>query len=472
MIKKTKRILAALMTVILIAASGVIPVSAGTLTVNVRGKYGQTEARSMLSGINQFRTGSEAWEWNPDNTTRTVYNDLKPLEYDYQLERTAMQRAMEIALSFSHTRPSGQSCFTAYYDDNNGIRGENIAAGSSVYATAESVLEGWKETNYPYEGQGHRRSMLSPGFTAVGIGHVYYNGYHYWVQEFSSQKSGKSKTAAANDTRTVAVEVNTSYISSISLKADQSSYTIGQGKIAALPTVKAQIHVMDEWPGYTASPVEAELNWKVSDTSIAVISGGSLKGVKGGSTTLTGTALGKKITIPVKVIAAPKAPKLKKLSDVNKKYLKLTWSAVSGADGYIVYRVVDGKWKKLKTVAGAASTSYIDKTVKTGVKYKYTVCAYKKVNGSILKSTYQKSGISRIAGLSLLKLNKTKAVLNVGKSCTLKLKGTSLKPVWKTGNSAVAVVSQSGKVTAKKAGTTTVTATLGGKKYICRLTVK
>ena len=469
--KKMKRILAVMLTLILLMTSGVVPVSAGTLTISVTGKYGQSAARGMLKGVNQFRTGNEAWVWNPDNATRTVYRDLKPLTYDYQLERTAMQRAIEIALSFGHTRPNGQICFTAYEADYE-MHGENIAAGTGPYGTAESTLDSWKEMNEPYEGQGHRRAMLNPSFKAIGIGHVYYNGCHYWVQEFSSRNSGKAKTTAVNEAKKVTIEVDTSFIRSISVRTDTSSYTIGQGKTASLPKVNAQISVVNQWPGDTMCSVEANLKWKVSDTSVAVVSDGKLKGKKGGKTTLTGTAMGKTIRIPVTVIAAPKVPKLKKISDVDKKYLKLTWSSVSGADGYYVYRLVNGEWEKLKTLPGKSTVSYTDKTVKTGVKYTYRVCAYKKFGSSVLKSDYQKSGNSRIAGLSLLKLNKTTLVLKKGSSSTLKLKGTSLKPVWKTGKSSVAVVSANGKVTAVKAGTTTITAKLGGKKYTCRVIVK
>ena len=31
--------------------------------------YGQSEARSMLSEVNSFRTGSDAWYWDEDNET-------------------------------------------------------------------------------------------------------------------------------------------------------------------------------------------------------------------------------------------------------------------------------------------------------------------------------------------------------------------------------------------------------------------
>ena len=36
--------------------------------------------------------------------------DLKELKYDYDLERVAMKRAAEIALSYDHERPIGRVC--------------------------------------------------------------------------------------------------------------------------------------------------------------------------------------------------------------------------------------------------------------------------------------------------------------------------------------------------------------------------
>ena len=45
--------------------------------------------------------------------------------------------------------------------------------------------------------------MLISQFTAVGIGHVYYNGYHYWVEEFANTVTRTSYTTPNNQTTTV-----------------------------------------------------------------------------------------------------------------------------------------------------------------------------------------------------------------------------------------------------------------------------
>lgn len=70
-------------------------------------------------------------------------------------------------------------------------------------------------------------------------------------------------------------------------------------------------------------------------------------------------------------------------------------------------------------------------------------------------------------------LNKTKYTLEVGKKLTLKatVKGTTSKVAWKSSNTSIATVSSSGVVTAKKAGTATITATVGGVSAKCVITV-
>lgn len=69
-------------------------------------------------------------------------------------------------------------------------------------------------------------------------------------------------------------------------------------------------------------------------------------------------------------------------------------------------------------------------------------------------------------------LNKTSISLTVGKTYQLKVNGTKRTVTWKHANKKIATVNKSGKVTAKGTGTTTITATVGGKNYTCKVTVK
>lgn len=77
-----------------------------------------------------------------------------------------------------------------------------------------------------------------------------------------------------------------------------------------------------------------------------------------------------------------------------------------------------------------------------------------------------------------VQLNKKKVQLEVGKSCTLKVKNKAKKAkvTWKTKNRKIATVSKKGKVTGRKKGTTKVIATIKQgkkkKKLTCKVTVK
>ena len=77
------------------------------------------------------------------------------------------------------------------------------------------------------------------------------------------------------------------------------------------------------------------------------------------------------------------------------------------------------------------------------------------------------------ASAASIRLNITKVSLMAGDSFTLTatVSGSSGKVKWTTSNKAVAVVTQKGKVTGKKAGTATISATANGKTAKCKVTV-
>ena len=82
--------------------------------------------------------------------------------------------------------------------------------------------------------------------------------------------------------------------------------------------------------------------------------------------------------------------------------------------------------------------------------------------------------ISSVATVSAakVKLCKKKLTLCVGDTYLLKLKGTSQKIKWSSSKKKIATVNKIGKITAKKEGKTTITATSKGKSYTCKVTVK
>lgn len=110
--------------------------------------------------------------FNLVNSQRTSAG-LPALVWDNGLESTSAVRAKEISVSFSHTRPNGQSWYTV---NSKIMGGENLAYG---YYDASSALNAWMASPT------HRENILWPEFTKVAISiYVADDGTYYWAQEF------------------------------------------------------------------------------------------------------------------------------------------------------------------------------------------------------------------------------------------------------------------------------------------------
>lgn len=124
---------------------------------------------------------------------------------------------------------------------------------------------------------------------------------------------------------------------------------------------------------------------------------------------------------------------------------------------------VKPKWKSSNESVATVSSSGVVTAKKTG-----TANISATINGttSTCKVTvYIPASIT---------LNKTKVSINKGNTLQLKatVKGASKTVTWKSSKPSIASVDKNGKVTAKKAGSTTITATANGVIAKCTITVK
>ncbi len=108
---------------------------------------------------------------------------LKPLKMDTALSLVARDKSKDMRDRnyFSHTSPTYGSPFDMMkaYGITYRAAGENIAAGQT---TAEEVVKGWMNS------EGHRKNILSPEFTTLGVGYAKGGAYgHYWTQMFISR---------------------------------------------------------------------------------------------------------------------------------------------------------------------------------------------------------------------------------------------------------------------------------------------
>ena len=142
--------------------------------------------------------------------------------------------------------------------------------------------------------------MLEGNFTAIGMGHVVYNGTHYWAMELGV--SDAESNTGVDGAKTVPVEVNYSNIQALSVET--ATCTAAVGSASDLPEVKATIAQSSsvDWVS-PASCTVINPEWVVADPSVATVADGKVTGQKVGSTTLTVTAGGANVTVTLEVTA-------------------------------------------------------------------------------------------------------------------------------------------------------------------------
>ena len=254
-----------------------------TITFDVT--YHQSEARAMLDSINEFRQDSDnAWCWDEDNVNKIYFSDLDTLEYDYDLEKVAMQRAAEISLSYGHLRPNGEY----FYDLLNGYMcsGENIAYGQT---TAQAVFSDWREDDYDYSGQGHRRNMLDENYNRVGIACAEYQGRKFWVQIFGCSNKGISSAITVNNSETtVTIQALDNNIKERGLYSETDIYRVEVEECTNIQLPQPYVKLVSS--PFVRCPISSNCKYTIADNNIATINSNIVCGLKEGSTTLNAKA--------------------------------------------------------------------------------------------------------------------------------------------------------------------------------------
>ena len=130
----------------------------------------------------------ETREWKANILTLSLVNweraqvGLTPLTTREDLwERVAMVRAQEIVTKFSHVRPDGTLCWTAYEEAGfaDAYMAENIAFG---YRTEQDVMNAWMAS------PGHKANILNTNITTLATG-LYKDSN--WSQNFYAESHKK-----------------------------------------------------------------------------------------------------------------------------------------------------------------------------------------------------------------------------------------------------------------------------------------
>lgn len=220
------------------------------------------------------------------------------------------------------------------------------------------------------------------------------------------------------------------------------------------------------------------LAWESSDAKIATVdNNGKVTAVAAGTATITvKTANGKQDVCAVTVADAVQPPVKVTGVSLNKKTLSLTVGKSQSLAATV--SPANAADKSLKWSSSNKSVATVTQAGKVTAKKAGTATiTVASVAEPSVKATCKVTVKAAVVAVKKVTLKPTKATLGVKEKLTLKAtvtpsNATSKKVTWKSDKKSVATVSSKGVVTAKKTGTAKITATAGGKKATCKITVK
>lgn len=212
---------------------------------------------------------------------------VAPLKWDAELESSAVTRAAEVSIMFSHTRPNGSMCDTAFPSGLYAM-GENIAMG---FSSVQSTFNQW--VNSPM----HYSNMVNPHFTHIGISCFYGGAYGWcWVQTFGGRSGSVNEVPShMNGPASVPIVLPDNIIQGATWTV--SRLTPGVGSMRALPSLAVRFNgILND--GFSQVAVSGNVSydykmfsWSTDNERIAAFLNdqgtGYACGVSEGSTTYT-----------------------------------------------------------------------------------------------------------------------------------------------------------------------------------------
>ena len=268
-----------------------------------------------------------------------------------------------------------------------------------------------------------------------------------------------SKTATCKVT--VSKPVSTIAVTGVSLNKTSLSLTVGESQSLSA----------------TVSPSNASdksVSWKSSNTSVATVDGsGNVKAVKAGTATVTVTTKDGSKTATCKVTVKSSSVAVTSIS-LNKKDLYL--SEGESEKLIVTFNPSDATNKEVTWESDTPSKATVDnngnvKAVKAGTA---TITVTTKDGSRIARClVHVSAAVINVTGVSV---SPTSVTLAEGErkelTATVKPSNATKKSVtWTSSNTTVATVSTSGLVTAKSAGTATITVTTVDGSYTAKCTV-
>lgn len=126
-----------------------------TSTVTLTGTYHYSEAKKVLSLVNEYRSK----------------NGLEELTWDEELAEFAKIRAAEASICWAHTRPDGSQWYTV----SSIVHGENLAKG---FQTAEDAFDAWLNSD------SHRENILTKEYHSTYVAFFDTTNGWFWAELF------------------------------------------------------------------------------------------------------------------------------------------------------------------------------------------------------------------------------------------------------------------------------------------------
>lgn len=158
----------------------------------------------------------------------------------------------------------------------------------------------------------------------------------------------------------------------------------------------------------------------------------------------------------------------------------LQWNTVSGGTGYKIYRSTakDSGYSCIATISTDSNrAAYMDTGCQAGQTYYYKVLAYAELSDDTLQEGPCSDIVNNAVTIEEIVLNKSELTMEKGSENILKVifvpsyAADTSAVKWSSDNEEVVTV-ENGKVKALSIGEATVTATVGDKSAVCKVTVK
>ena len=359
-----KRLISIFITAAMIFAMFPASVSAASTDypVYIDGYLEQSSAYDMLIDINYERESL----------------GLEPLIWDGELEEYVTDRAAELSLLYSSTRP-------------NGKKGEEW-----YHSYGMTASEFWDEIYYDEEALEY---FLSPYITSFACG-VFesYQGVQY-IACMCGFEEPEDTSTYEDDEYTFTIRAKDGYLRLGSSFVNGKGYTQTATNLKKGSTYYYDLYNTNK--NYTYQKTYFSKYYaKSSNTNVATIDKyGKVKALRAGYATLTiKPHLNSEKYFKKTVVVRPEKVTNVKVTSPKKKTAKITWNRIYGASGYKIYRSTskNGTYSLIKTMTSGSTVSYTNTNLKSGKTYYYKVCGYVKYNNTTYKGTDSDKKYKRI----------------------------------------------------------------------------